>query len=163
VNAAKRTPQQKADDALISKAIDAVTRRLKTVRYSDLTEAERTLIAVYWLEAEVNNGGFDQYFLNSSGDHASDVPGALRRIGAERSAKLAERAIAVFPEPGPSPDRDTRHEQLMALSEDDDESGAFEALDEEFYRYADDLTALMASYAREHAADLPERSSKKGR
>src|SRR5436305_14505300 len=35
-----------------------------------LTDTERRLLAAYWVEAEVNNGGFDQYFFNSAGDNA---------------------------------------------------------------------------------------------
>src|SRR5438128_2542556 len=35
-----------------------------------LTDTECRLVAAYWVEGEVNNGGFDQYFFNPSGDNA---------------------------------------------------------------------------------------------
>src|SRR5688572_17376891 len=38
-----------------------------------LTDTERRLLAAYWVEAEVNNGGFDQYFFNSAGDNAEEA------------------------------------------------------------------------------------------
>jgi hypothetical protein len=37
----------------------------------EMSEAERVFICIWQLEAEVNNGGFTQYFTNSSGDPCS--------------------------------------------------------------------------------------------
>src|SRR5687768_790603 len=39
--------------------------------FSGLTEAEQTVYCIAGLERDVNNGGFAQFFLNSSGDQAS--------------------------------------------------------------------------------------------
>ena len=36
------------------------------------------------LEAEVNNGGFDQYFYNSAGDNTAETIQALETIGATK-------------------------------------------------------------------------------
>ena len=36
------------------------------------------------LEAEINNGGFDQYFFNSAGDKAAEAINALEAIGANK-------------------------------------------------------------------------------
>lgn len=57
------------------------------------TEPERVVLAVEAIEREVNNGGFNQFFFNSSREHAYFAPFALRAIGAPRTAKLVERAI----------------------------------------------------------------------
>lgn len=63
----------------------------------DLSPPEQTFILVWELEAEVNNGGFHQFFFNSDGDRAVLTPAALRQIGAEHTASIVERANAMFP------------------------------------------------------------------
>lgn len=44
-----------------------------------LSPAERVFLCVWNLEAEVNNGGFGQFFANSAGDNALETPEGLRR------------------------------------------------------------------------------------
>lgn len=45
----------------------------------------------------MNNGGFSQFFFNSSGDFSHETLDALKVIKAERTAILLEKAIAEFP------------------------------------------------------------------
>ena len=57
----------------------------------------RQAIYIIWaLEAEVNNGGFNQFYFNSSGQYAGLVPEALRLVGATKFADLVTRANAVY-------------------------------------------------------------------
>jgi len=51
------------------------------------------------LEAEVNNGGFNQSFFNSWSDDWRDALEGLSAIGAASNARILERAVATF---GPS-------------------------------------------------------------
>ena len=53
--------------------------------YETLSPVERDMLHVYLLETEVNNGGFDQYFFNTSGDYATDTVESLRRIGSSEA------------------------------------------------------------------------------
>jgi len=116
-----------------------------------LTETERTLLAVWVVDAEVNNGGFDQYFFNSSGDLAPETPSALERIGAPRAAALLRRAIERFPDAQPASTQTARHDQLEALRLDDDES-IFEDLDESWFVDIEDLELQLAHYLRRQTA-----------
>ena len=61
-----------------------------------MSEPERVFVAVWTLEADVNNGGFDQYYVNSSGDYAWFAPQALRAVGAEKTAEIVEQANTAF-------------------------------------------------------------------
>ena len=55
---------------------------------------QKVFSAVLWaVESEVNNGGFSQYFLNSSCETAPFVAEALDTIGAPRTADICRRAI----------------------------------------------------------------------
>jgi hypothetical protein len=119
---------------------------------AELTVPERVFVAVWTLEADVNNGGFDQYYLNSSGDHAGFAPEALRTIGAERTAVIVEEANAPFGPDGPPPNRDSRLAVLDEVATDAQER--WNDLDETFYAYPDDLTELLMAYVQSHKSEI---------
>lgn len=60
---------------------------------SALTQEEKVVLAIEALEREVNNGGFHQFFLNSSNEFASIVVSSLTEIGCPKTATLAQAAI----------------------------------------------------------------------
>ena len=67
-----------------------------------LSRPRRIYHAVNGLEVEVNNGGFEQYYINSSSHCAHELPGMLRDIGMPELADLVARANAVFPADPPA-------------------------------------------------------------
>jgi hypothetical protein len=98
---------------------------------------------IHMLEAEVNNGGFHQFFFNSSGQYVRETLSALHDIGAVKTRRLLERAIAAaFPNSYPS-NSDTHQD---ALADFDAIADDLEPLDSEFYRYAEPLTVLVNAY-----------------
>jgi hypothetical protein len=119
-------------------------------KFASLSPSERIFVLIWELEAEVNNGGFHQFFFNSAGDHAAGTAGALRRIGAQRAAYIVERATSLFPD-GPPADRSVRQD---VLEEVDPDLALFEELDSEFYEYPDDLTTLLYEFVVEHRSDI---------
>jgi hypothetical protein len=100
------------------------------------------------LEAELNNGGFHQFFFNSAGDRAAQTREALRAIGAVRTAALLERACARFPGGAPPVDGDERQVLMLTLAPRSDE---FDAEDTAFYAGGEDLRALVEAYCRAEA------------
>jgi hypothetical protein len=127
---------------------DLVFPRWDRDGYEALTPAEQIAYCIDALEREVNNGGFRQFFENSSGDTAMETIASLEAIGAKRVAKLVRRAIAVFPGAVAPRDRDTRSALIDELS--DTQTEAWETLDGEFYTYPDDLTRLLRRYVEAH-------------
>jgi hypothetical protein len=111
--------------------------------FSGLNDRDQLLHAIWHLEGDVNNGGFDQYYFNSGGDQAKIAPSMLRAIGAECMATIVETANAVFGPDGPSPDRNTRQETLAVLTESD---SPWERLDQEFWAYPDDISKLLEEF-----------------
>ena len=109
-----------------------------------MSARDQILVTIWGLEADVNNGGFDQYYFNGSGDQAWFAPTALRSIGAHRMADIAERANALFGEAGPPPDSDERQSALFRIT--DANEGAWDQLDREFYAYPDDIAALLVAH-----------------
>jgi hypothetical protein len=81
-----------------------------------VSPARRAVLLAESLEAEVNNGGFDQFYLNSSGDGARWTPEAMRLLGQDDLAALVERCNAVFPARFAGPPRE-RGRRLAAMDE----------------------------------------------
>jgi hypothetical protein len=69
--------------------------------FNDLSEPQKVLFPTHWLYCDVLNGGFHQYFANSTGFHAPEAVEGFIALGLDDIAKLVEQAIAVFGEPFP--------------------------------------------------------------
>lgn len=116
------------------------------VDFGRQSEVQRVFSAVWELEAQVNNGGFDQYFLNSDSDIIGFAPTALKSIGALACAEIVQSAIELI---APLPDTQAgRHDALDALSEK--QSEMLEFADSKFFEYPDDLTTLLFNFVALH-------------
>ena len=96
------------------------------------------------LSAEVNNGGFDQFFFNSAADRTPQIIEALELIGASKTADIVKRAAAKFPDGMPPMERAKR--QNILLDQVSPEADAFKELDEEFYAGSENLSELVQKY-----------------
>ena len=104
---------------------------------ASLTAAEKVFLCVDGIETEVNNGGFHQYFFNSAGDFALDVPAAFRAISANHTGEIVSRACSVFPISQPPRNRQERQQLLDRIDEEREQ--LLDKLDGEFYAYEDNL------------------------
>jgi hypothetical protein len=59
-----------------------------------ITEEETLVLAVKALDREVNNGGYSQFFVNSSRRYAPIIADCLRRIGCTATFEITTRALA---------------------------------------------------------------------
>jgi hypothetical protein len=117
-----------------------------------LTPPELVVLAVEAIEREVNNGGFDQLFRNSSKEHAPNFVSSLEAIGRPEVADLARRAIAAL-RLGKRPL--TVESIELALDRDSDErDDAFEELDSEYYENAGDLAPDLFAYIKANAGKV---------
>jgi hypothetical protein len=117
-----------------------------------LTDTERRLLAAYWVEAEVNNGGFDQYFFNSAGDEAEAALAGLKDMGAAGAAALLERAMAVFPGGKPPADRFERQKVMEQIAHQS--KPVWDKCDDEFYALTESISDLSLAYARKKRAEI---------
>ena len=127
----------------------AMTEHLNNkTQYGDdmsvLSEAERIFYITQTLEMEVNNGGFSQFFYNSSGNFSNELVSAFTAIGANATAAVCQKAVAAFGCDIPV-DRNEREEMLDELeSEEIDE--ILEECDGAFYDYEDNLNELNYNF-----------------
>lgn len=104
---------------------------------------QRQLLAVHWYQAEVHNGGHDQFFFNSTGIVTDDALAGLKAIGAAELHAALEEAVRRLG--GAPKDRAQRQAKLEA-------SGAkFGDLDDVLFLGDHDLDGKMVAYARAHA------------
>ena len=142
------------DSEEIILAIDDHIHALLTTdeAFDRLTQPQKNFYYIQELEREVNNGGFNQYFYNSSGDYAHETILALEAIGAENARTILAAAVNEFPDHLVPKDRDERQEALAKIESKAQES--WDKLDSEFYTYPDDLDALNIEYVKRNRKDF---------
>jgi hypothetical protein len=133
----------------VDKATQRALERLNAHGFESLVLQEKTLAAIWALEGEVNNGGFDQFFFNSAGDLAFYAPVALRTIGADQMAVLAEEANSVFGPSGPPKEWAIRQAKVQQFS--DEIRKRLERLDILFCKYPDDIRSLLEAYVAQNS------------
>jgi uncharacterized protein DUF4375 len=125
---------------------------LGRIPFSHQNPTQQVFTAVWELESEVNNGGFHQYFFNSSGDSAQGVLQALHTIGARNAERIVRDAIKAFPGGPPPADWSARQARLEV--DDEVAMARWEELDREFFQYPDDLTSLLYAFVRAHSEEF---------
>lgn len=147
-NLVENTVEEYVDDEEIQKnnlVVDMCDTVYKKCEYGNniekLNEYERVFFVTQTLEQEVNNGGFSQFFYNSSGDFSNELVDAFTKIGALKTAEICQKALSVFNGKVPT-ERDEREELLDSLDCDN----VLSECDDAFYDYEDDLEALNHEY-----------------
>jgi len=97
--------------------------------------ADRLVRVIGDLEADVNNGGFDQYLCNKGRAQARRAAKCLQSIGARRTGRLLESALGLPPN-----------------------SPQFERLDKAFYRSSEDLPSLVMRHLENHGSGAAQQA-----
>jgi hypothetical protein len=113
-----------------------------------LNDHQKFFIYNQIVEREVNNGGFNQFYYNSSGDYANEVLESLKSIGDEKTVQIIQEANERFPDKNVPKDREERQEILEKI--EDEVNGTWENLDQRFCEYEEDLNALNMAYIKKH-------------
>ena len=120
--------------------------------FAHQSHPQKLFSAIWLLEAEVNNGGFSQYFLNSTDESAAFAAEALETIGAPKTAEICRRALATaFPAGLP---RTFESIRSAAAEFTGDTLAKLESLDQEFFAYPHNLTDLLFAYVSEHPEEF---------
>ncbi len=91
--------------------------------------------AMWILEGEVQNGGYDQFFLNNGLEYGQIALAGLKRIGATEFANLTQKAIEIYK------NQDSKFKNKR--------NPDFNELDDEFYDL-DGLEKLQVEYIRKN-------------
>lgn len=117
-----------------------------------LTKPQQDLLFIENLEREVNNGGFNQFYWNSSGDYAMETVAALKAVGAHKAAEILIKANSAWPNQSVPKDREERQELLENIEEQSNPVWA--QCDSEFYQNPDNITELLLDYVKRNKAEF---------
>jgi hypothetical protein len=139
-------------DSVVLAFEEAISAKAERLGAGILTRAELMVLAVEAIEREVNNGGFDQLFRNSSKEHATNYVFALEAIGRPDLAELAKEAIAALR-------LGTRPLTIEAIDramdkDTDARDEKFEELDDRYLEVAGDLAPALLAFIKANTADV---------
>ena len=83
-------------DSLVLAMEVALDQRVEKGGLASLSQEERVILAVEALEREVNNGGYEQFFRNSSRAYTEEIEFGLHEIGCPKQAGIAKRAVGAL-------------------------------------------------------------------
>jgi hypothetical protein len=135
------------NDSLVLAFEQALDQKAERVGEEGLTHEERVILAVEALEREVNNGGYDQFFFNSSNEYTPIIVDALNRIDCPMVADLTQQAIdSLGIEKPVSVDSINR---LMANEDEDRDNRLFEC-DDRYHEIAGDLADPLLEFIKKN-------------
>ena len=117
-------------------------------KIENLTEAQKNFYFNQKLEIEVNNGGFKQFFVNSSGAFSHETVTSLLAIGANKTAEILRQAIEKFPDKTVPKNRNERIDLLLRIEAS--AIAAWEELDQMFFAYEENLNFLNLQYIKQN-------------
>lgn len=94
------------------------------------TPEETVVLAIEGVEREVNNGGFSQFFVNSSREFVPVVVAALQAIGCPKTASLMRSAMDIL---GIDESSDSDAIEDAACDATDEQNDQLNALDNIYY------------------------------
>jgi hypothetical protein len=139
-------------DSLVVAFEQAVAQKAHREGDAALSTEEYQILAVEALEREVNNGGYAQFFTNSSKEFASRVAQALDAIGCPRFAAITRDAVAAL---GISGEVTEAAVDGAMASADDRRLEALSACDEAYYGVGDeDIAARLLAFIEDHRSAI---------
>jgi hypothetical protein len=147
------TPSSETIDELVDRIGDRICELCEYGdRLDKLSETQRVYYLKQMLEVEVCNGGFDQFYFNSAGDHAHETVLALLKIGAVETAKTVQSANAQFPGQQVPRDRVERWKVMETIR--GNAAALWSSLGDQFYLQWGDLTDLTTAFIQKNFEDF---------
>lgn len=118
-----------------------------------LAPGVRAVYTTWLVDAEVNAGGFRQYFFNSSGQYAGEALAGYELLQAEEYAAVMRSAIATF---------EIDRQRLAAFEAEDPElagspvDAALHEVDQRYYALGDRIYHRWAVFVVTHAESFRE-------
>ena len=133
---------------------DSYKKQFKTIK--SLSMGRQAIFATWTLEAEVNNGGFNQYFFNfaSSGQYAEEARDGFFLINANKHANLTQNAIDIILKNAKELNK-FKDGTLESFSKSY-ENNPLNPLDHDFYELGktENISELRIKYIRNHISDF---------
>ncbi len=129
-------------DSLVVAFQQALDQKSARQGESSLSEEECVILAIEALESEVNNGGYRQFFENSSREYAPIIVQSLKRIGCATTAAITQQAIDALHLPALTADA---IEAAIDSEASDDELNEF---DQAYFNAGDDIEDKLFEFIK---------------
>jgi hypothetical protein len=134
-------------DSIVLAFEEGLDQKAGRIGQDRLTAEEKVVLAIEALEREVNNGGYGQFFINSSKEYTPIVVDALNQIGCADVALLTQQAIDVLGIEG-----QVTVEVIDRVMEDesDERDEKLGECDERYYKVAGDLAGPLLEFIKKN-------------
>jgi hypothetical protein len=123
--------------------------------FEQTPQVPASLFAAHWCVTEVCNGGFHQFFWNSTGVLAPEAAAAFEKIQLRGLSETVRRSMVFFAEPYPR-EREARQLALEAYERTHPhQSNPFSTLDDEFFTLITSENGGWESAADRFARSFP--------
>lgn len=132
--------KEENDEELVYRLYDYIQKKsYNFLKVENLNEVEKNIMILTDLDGEVNNGGFEQFFFNSRGEYNDSLVKAATAVNASETAGLSAKALDII---------------SRRLLKDQESDLLDKECDTPFYDKSENLTALIAEYARKNKDSL---------
>ena len=139
------------DSHRVDSLVHAVEQALGSKSKAELSEPERVVLAVEAMEREVNNGGYKQFFGNSSGEFTGFLVHALELIGCPKTAAISADAIAALELPDQF---DADAVEIVASLLSDERREQLEECDSRYYASNETIEQHLFAYIEQHQHEI---------
>lgn len=148
----ERVLELKNDSEIYSKLLERVHQLSKYgMELSKLSYVQRVVLYVSNLLGEVNNGGFNQFYFNTSGNYAHETHEALVFISAHKTADILEQANELWPAKKVPRDREKRIQTLHKIEENPSEiNKKWDELSQLIWLNEEPVQKLLIEYVRKN-------------
>lgn len=137
-------------DSLVLAFEEAIGQKAHHGGRESLTAEERVVLAVEALEREVNNGGYDQFFVNSSREFAPIIVDALRRIGCKKTATITQKAIEALD----TPDLGSDAIENVICARDEKRGAKLRRCDDSYHQSAEPIAERLFAFIKANRANI---------
>lgn len=144
------------ENEIYSKLLERVHQLSKYgMDLSKLSYVQRVVLYIANVTGEVNNGGFNQFYFNTSGNYAHETHEALMFIGANKTAGILKQANDLWPDQLVPRDRDKRFEMLVDIvKKDTNINERWNELSELIWLNEEPVSKLLIEYVKKHKAQF---------
>jgi len=132
--------KEEKDEELVFRLYDYIQKKsFNFLKPENLNEVEKTIVILNDLDGEVNNGGFEQFFFNTRGQYNDSLIDALTAVNASETKEICAKALDII---------------SQGLLKDQESDLLDKECDTPFYDKSENLTSLIAEYARKNRDSL---------
>jgi len=131
-------------DSLVLAFEEAIQRKAAS---GPISREERYVLAIEGLEREVNNGGYSQFFLNSSHEFVDVIEEALLAIGCPKTAAITANATGAL---GLSGELSPEKAEQVVLADDDAVREALDDCDARYYENDEAIADKLFDWIKRH-------------